>query len=441
MDKNKILLNNLNLKNIPQTSGIYIFYNAKFIPLYIGKANNLRSRLSSYLTKYILGKTKNMIESSKYFSFIQTQNEIEALILEAKLIKHDQPKYNFICKDDKSYLYIVITKETYSRILMSRKLINEDNFLMVFGPYPTTSYVKNILKYLRKVFPYSTHKISSKPCFLSQINLCSPCPSYIESLTDPILKINLRNQYKKNINYILRTLNGKFKLVHSKLLKELKYYSKIEDYENANLIKEKLNALDYITQTKINPDQFLKNPNLISDIKENELSSLKSIISRFIPINNLKRIECYDISHISGTHIAASMVTFINGFENKNYYRHFKVRNTKKADDISSLSEIAKRRFKHLEDWGKPDLIIVDGGKGQIKAFWDIFFDTSIPVLGIAKNKETLIIPIVTNKILCYSEIVLKEGPAKNLVVRLRNEAHRFAQKYHHILIKKEFLL
>jgi excinuclease ABC subunit C len=128
------------------------------------------------------------------------------------------------------------------------------------------------------------------------------------------------------------------------------------------------------------------------------------------------------------------MVTFINGDPEKKLYRHFKIYQQKGNDDISSLKEVAKRRKKHLKDWGKPDLIIVDGGKGQVAAFKQIFQDTGIPVIGLAKKEETLVIPSDSSYIL----VKLKRGPEKNLVQRLRNEAHRFARRYHHYLIRKD---
>ncbi len=154
--------------------------------------------------------------------------------------------------------------------------------------------------------------------------------------------------------------------------------------------------------------------------------------------NNLERIECYDVAHLAGISQTASMVTFINAEADKTLYRHFRIRQKNTRSDTDSLTEIARRREKHLTSWGIPNLIIIDGGKGQISSFLKHMSKHNIPIIGITKRNETLVIPIKENGKIQYRNIKLTKGYALNLVQRVRNEAHRFAQRYHHSLLKKE---
>ena len=179
---------------------------------------------------------------------------------------------------------------------------------------------------------------------------------------------------------------------------------------------------------------------MYSILFKNEINEFKNILNNFFRIDNLTRIECFDVSHLFGVFSTASMVTFINGEADKSYYRHFRIRKAQKMNDTSSLEEVIKRRLNHLSDWGQPDLVIVDGGKPQVAVFYKYLSGLGIPVVGIAKRLETLVIPSITNNGITYSEYVLPKGEAKNLVQRIRNEAHRFAISYHKKLFSKNLL-
>ena len=209
-------------------------------------------------------------------------------------------------------------------------------------------------------------------------------------------------------------------------------------FEEANILKAQLESIEYITQPIIRPESLSDNPNLSEDLIKNELEQLSLIINKFTNRKiKLIRIECYDISHTSGLNTAASMVVFVNGQPEKRLYRHFKLRNNIKHDDISALKEIAKRRINNLSNWGRPDLIIVDGGISQTKVFYNEFSKKDIYVIGIAKRYETLIIPKIESEVLVFKNYILPNNSAKRLVQKLRNEAHRFAQRYHNILVRK----
>lgn len=456
--KNKLLAKKSSLNKIPQEAGVYIFWNKKKSPIYIGKANNLKARLSSYFLVNLSEKTAQMVSASVNISFIKVSSELEALLLEAKLVAKYKPKYNAALRDDKHPLYIRITKEKYPRILTARKIHKDEPNNAFYGPFPSSVNVRSVLKMVRRIFPYSQHKVSKRGCMYYQIGLCNPCPNEIERTKDKHEINRLSIKYKNNIRLIKSLLDGRLKSVRRDLEKEMLYFAKREMYEEARLVLEQTEKLDYTTQSITHPDKFLENPNFLEDVRRNELNSLKNTINNILPSNgkwkkltSLKRIECFDVAHLSGTNPTASMVTFINGHPEKSLYRHFKIRQGKTRSDYDSMIEVAKRRSKYLNKWGVPDLIVVDGGKPQISAFLKIFTDCNIVIIGTAKRSETLIIPRaninpltgvapVKSETMQYEKVKLENVPAMNLIIRLRNEAHRFARRYHHHLVKNALL-
>lgn len=423
------------VKKLPEAPGVYVFW-SKGKPIYIGKAISLKKRVLSYLSSNLAAKTKKMINQTDEFSFVEVTSELESLLLEAKLIRKAKPKYNTEHKDDKHPLYIKITDEDYSRVQTARRTDNSDKNIAFFGPFPSSENVRAVLRGLRKIFPYATHLPGKKGCIYSQIGLCAPCPSLIEKEKDEKKKRQLKKEYKENIRQLKGVLSGRIKFVRNTLEKKMKRASKTDNFEKAALIRDKIEKLDYITQPIIPVDRFVENPNLAVDIRRNEMQKLDSLLKRHIELpDKLTRIECYDVSHISGVHPTASMVTFINAEPDKTFYRHFRIRQKKGMDDVSSMKEVAKRRKKHLANWGVPDLIVVDGGKTQVNAFLEVFGE-KVPVVGIAKRRETLVIP----KDKGFETVRLTKGPAGNLILRLRDEAHRFARRYHKKLLQKSLL-
>jgi excinuclease ABC subunit C len=439
MIRQTIAINKNSFNKLPQEPGIYIFKN-NGKPVYIGKAVNLKNRLKSYLTVDLLPKTKKMIGEAQEVGFIKVTSELEALLLEASLVKKYQPKYNILLKDDKNPLYIRVTKEEYSRVLTARKLSEKEANLAFFGPFPNARIVKSVLKMIRKSFPYSDHKIGKKACFLHSLNLCNPCPSEIENEKDPQIKSALRKTYLKNIKLIILLLNRKNKVLEKSLLREIAFYSKDFNYEKAQEYKIKLDNLKYVLSTKNDIGQFIQNPNLSEDLSQKGLGELKKVLNLFFPIKTLSRIECFDVAHLSGASPTASMVTFIAGFPEKSLYRKFKIRQNESNSDVASLMEIAQRRIKNFNTWGKPDLIVVDGGKPQASVFYRHFAKEKINVIGLAKREETIVIPYEEGETVHFKEIRLKDSQALYLLKRLRDEAHRFAQKYHHQLFVNTLL-
>jgi excinuclease ABC subunit C len=377
-----------------------------------------------------------MVSESDSISYIKVPSEIEALLLEADLVWKNQPKYNSALKDDKHPLYIMITKEEYPRVITVRRVDLDIPHTSVFGPFPATHNMRTVLGLLRPIFPYSNHVVGKKPCIYSQMGLCNPCPNYINALNNPFLKKVLYKRYSQNIKNIRGVLSGRIRKVREELEKEMKELSKKEEFEEATRARNQIFRLDYITTPITEVGRFVENPNLIEDIRNEEADHLLRLLSGYFKIKVLKRIECFDVAHLAGSSTTASQVTFEGGAPVKSLYRHYRIRQNKGNDDISSLSEVAHRREKRLADWGVPDLIIVDGGKGQTKVFNDVFSKHNIPVIGLAKRFETIVIPRDEGG---YS-LIKPKGKALALLVRLRNEAHRFARTYHHKLLKKYLL-
>lgn len=429
----RLLTKNL-YKKLPETPGVYIFWQNK-TPIYIGKAKNLKSRVSSYFSTNLGPKTSRMISDSNYFSYIKVISELESLLLESTLIRKFKPKFNSASKDDKHPLYIEITKEKFPRVITSRK-----SDQVSFGPFPSATNVRLVLRMLRRVFPYADHKISKRPCLYSHMGLCNPCPSTIENIKDTKKKQNLMRVYKRNVRFIKAVLSGKSDQVRKILVSEMNAFSKNELFEEAASVREQIRKLDYITQPIIPPENFLENPNFETDVRLQEMQMIKNILSPFITFNKIfSRVECFDISHISGSFSTASMVTFIDGEKDTSFYRHFKIRQTKGSSDFDSMKEVAKRRIKNLEAWGRPDLIIVDGGRAQVSAFSVSLKKLSIPVVGLAKGEEKLVVPVHDRGARAYKEIK-PVGPALRLVTRIRDEAHRFARRYHYKLVKNSLI-
>jgi excinuclease ABC subunit C len=427
----------MNLKSIPLSPGVYIFRDKNKNILYVGKAINLKSRVSSYFQKNILSpKTKQMVNQIGSIETIKTTSEFDALLLEARLIKKHQPKYNVISRDDKHPLYIKVTKEEYPKIATVRR--ENDNKSLYFGPFPSSRTVRDTLRYLRTIFPYCTDKhIKKKPCFYSFLELCSPCPNTIEQLP-PEEKQKKKKRYRRNIFQMKRILEGKSLSVLKDLEKEMSVLSKKEYYKDAATIKKKFDKLLYLISPRFSPSVYLDNPNLYNDIREQELTSLGKILSIEKPV----RIEGYDISNISGKSATGSMVVFIDGEPDKNKYRRFKVKSKNTPDDFYMMREIVTRRLTHL-DWDLPNVFLIDGGVGQVSTVVSVLEEKGIfiPIIGLAKRFEEIIVPNKHNNELTFTTIRIPIGSgALSLLQRIRDESHRFARIYHHLLRKKEML-
>lgn len=424
------------IKSLPETPGVYIFKSKTGKVIYVGKAKNLKSRVTSYLAQDLGTKTAQMVSLATSIESVNVNSEVEALLLEAELVRKHKPKYNIQLKDDKTPIYIGITKEEYPRVVLIRKTqLGTYKLKKLFGPFLSGLTTRRILKRIRKVFPFAQHKLAQKACIYSQIGLCDPCPNVINATNDPKLKSKLRKIYLRHILKLTKTLSGKIDIVSRELEAEMADASKKQDYEFAKSLKEQIDDMTRFTNSFDRTEGYLENPNLLMDIRERELTDLSKIITPFVKHNKLRRIECFDVAHLAGTYPTASMVVLIDGEIDKRAYRHFRITGRKKSDDVDNMKSVIERRKNHFADWGEPDLIIVDGGKTQLSAAKDVL-GSDFPVIGLAKRYETLVFKNGTS----YSEVRLGNTPAKNLVQRIRDEAHRFARSYHHKLVAKALI-
>ncbi|MEK7176683.1 MAG: GIY-YIG nuclease family protein [Patescibacteria group bacterium] len=387
--------------NLPENPGVYFFRGKKGKILYIGKATSLKDRVKSYFARDILMTRSpliaKMLEEAEKITFTKTDSVIEALLLEAGEIKKHQPPYNSKEKDDKSYNYVVITKEAFPRVLLERgrNLEADDRkFKAIFGPFPHGSELKEALKIVRKLFPYRDKcKIGQpRPCFNAQIGLCPGVCSGNISKTD----------YGKIIRHLILFFDGKKKALVSALRREMKILAKSQKFESAEMVKRQIFALEHIQ----------------------DIALIKKGISRD---QNSFRIEAYDVAHTSGTDVVSVMTVVEDGELAKNEYRKFKI-HTDKNDDVANLKETLTRRFKHLE-WRRPNLIVVDGGAGQINAAKRIIksLGHDIAVASVVKDERH------------RAREILGEKEYHREILLANSEAHRFAIGYHRRLRGKSF--
>ncbi|MFA5792180.1 MAG: GIY-YIG nuclease family protein, partial [Candidatus Paceibacterota bacterium] len=419
-----------NKAKLPDSPGVYFFRKGNKI-LYIGKATSLKDRVKSYFANDLIATRGpllvDMVFNADKIAFEQTDSVLEALILEAELIKKYQPKYNTKEKDNKSFNYIVLTKEKFPRVLIERgrnlEMIEDKEFKIQnkFGPFTNNTQLKEAVKIIRKIFPFrdrcltfialDTHstirtrsrsyRAMGKPCFNYQIGLCpGVCVGLITE-----------KEYSKIIKNIKLFFEGKKKQIIKKLEKEMLAFAKAREFEKADKIKRTIFALNHIQDVALIKNESLSGKRLNFD-EEKDL-----------------RIEAYDVAHISGEANVGVMVVLENGEPAKNEYRKFKIKESKQ-NDVAGLKEILKRRLTHGE-WSFPQIIVVDGGKAQIRIAREVLkkFDLDIHVVSVLKNefhkpKAVLGEKIISSK---YSDQILLAN----------SEAHRFAIKYHRSLRDK----
>jgi excinuclease ABC subunit C len=465
-----------NTQKLPKTSGVYLFYQKNKI-IYIGKAINIQKRVKnhfhparrSFSEGGTIFKDNILSKLTTKIGYLETNSEITALILEANLIKKNQPKFNVVWKDDKKYFYVAIaqnnkkipfvyithqprpsvipglirnpeiTQTTHaldSRFRGNDTKKNAHEATQYIGPFIEGNALKKTLKFLRKAIPYYTNKSHSKnKCMWCHLGLCpGPEPDLLE--------------YKKNIKKLILILKGKKSAVLRSLKNEMEQLSKENKFEEAGKIRDKFFSLE-----KIMAHAHILNSEFGGGPTSSELSGVMESLAKIIGLKKpVNRIECYDVSNIQGKNATGSMVVFINGLPDKSQYKKFKIKWGNESrlqgnrgssipkesgpNDIAMLEEILKRRFNHPE-WEYPEIILIDGGKAQlniaIKAKNLNSKSKLIKIVSIAKGKQEL---FIEGKI---KPIPLKLLPQEvyNLIKQLDDEAHRFAITYHKKLRKK----
>ena len=427
------------LKNLPQKPGVYLFKNKNGRILYIGKAINIRKRVISHFSRPSFRQRHfDFLKDVKKIDYKLTDSEIEALLLEAALIRKHWPHHNVMWRDDKNYFYVAITNEKYPRVFITHQLKNvsrisylvsgvkspmskiQNTNVRYIGPFVDGKALKITLRVLRRIFPYRTcGKIPHRTCMWFDIHKKEvPCGG----------KMNPK-EYRKLIENLTKFLEAKKENVLASLKKEMKQFSKKEDFEKAAHIRDRIKALESILA---NAQIFLGRETITPSIA---LGELKQILHLVKPPH---RIEGYDISNIQGKEATGSMVVFIEGEPAKEHYRKFKIRTKDTPNDVAMLKEMIARRLTHQE-WPYPDLMLIDGGRGQL--------NSARAALGLhGYKKQFAIAALAKRQNLLYLEtqkdpIPMKNipGAAQNLLTHIRDEAHRFAISYHRKLHRKKF--
>jgi len=541
------------IKSLPQLPGVYLMKNNKEKIIYVGKARVLPKRVSSYFRndKQLDIKTRRLVSNINDFDFITTQNEVEALVLEANLIKKYKPKYNINLKDDKKYPYIKITSEDFPRLMITRRQVKDG--ATYIGPYTEVKELRHTMRTLRNLFQYRDCKLdlkdqgkNYKPCFNYQIKKCTgPCAGYVSSreykeqirimidflygktkeiseliqtkmkksaqsqkfeeaaywrdLLKSIHKIaqkqTVSQEYLLDIDYLALSISGNYACIAVFQVRSGKLLGKKHFYlENLDLFEQKEAVSSFLEQYYISQDfvpkkiiiqsemierelfeQWLREKsqhrvnivikpqldelNLMNLVIQNakfyldEFMNNKAAVTGKIPFSvealqkNLHlpkpplHIECFDISHLSGKQMVASSVCFIDGKASKKNYRSFHIRTVEGIDDFKAMGEVVRRKYKRVlkENLPQPDLIVIDGGIGQLNAAKNelkaLDLD-SITMIGLAKKYEEIYFPYISQPV-----ILPKTSAALRLLQAIRDESHRFAITYHKKWRDREFTL
>lgn len=536
-------MDNLKSIDLPNSPGVYKFLSSKNKILYVGKSKNLKKRVKSYFQKEQNKKIANMIKETTKIDFVLSESEHDALLLENNLIKENKPKYNILLRDDKSFPYIAISKERFPKIYSTRKINHKKE--EIFGPYTNVKSMRSILKLIKNLYKIRNcnYVLSSENIDNKKFKVC--LEYHLGNCKGPCENMQEEAEYENDIKEIKNILKGRTIELINSLKKQMANFSKNQNYEKAQDIKDKIfhiesftsksivvnfkvNNLDvfglmdddnhyFINFMKVNngmiissetikvrkklsfdyneigqilvdlklkygsisnntisnislknslPDNLnsivpkagdkkslidmsLKNvlfykKNLYNEKKERKTKKISVLIDLKNKLN-LKRvpfhIECFDISNIQGSNTVASMVLFRDGYPSKKEYRRYKIRSVDKPDDFESMREVVKRRYKRMikEKMKLPDLIIIDGGKGQLSSSCEVLkilnIYNKINIIGIAKKLEEIYFPKDPVPILLG-----KKSEQLKLIQNIRNEAHRFAINYHKQLRSNTFL-
>lgn len=409
------------------TSGVYVYKKGKEI-LYIGKSINIKARILSHRENAKLDQKESLIvNGADTIECYLTDSDFNAILLESELIRKLRPKYNVRWKDDKSFLYLKITtKETWPKLYAVRN--EDDHKSLYYGPFSSHREIEYILKLIRKIFSYCSQKnLTSRACFYNKIGLCDPCPNSISHNTDIVEKKKLTLRYRKNIRGIISIFEGNSSTLlqdQYKLLEKLKYLQK---YEQAIRVRNNILTLEKI----LNQKSFSHYDGQECNSSQSGITTLITTLQHYFPdLDQLKRIECYDISNTSFKESTGSMVVCTDGYIDKSQYRRFKIRDKQIRSDFEMLHEVFSRRM--AQTWQLPNLFIIDGGKPQIRKVMEVFsrLHVQIPLIGIAKHPDRIIVGIPDLLTLRLS----LHNPGFNLVRLMRDESHRFAKKYHLLL-------
>ena len=414
------------LKTLPTSPGVYFHKNQKGEVIYVGKAAVLKNRVRQYFQHTEKDpKTEALVAEIADTDWIVVETEMDALFLESEMIKRYMPQWNILLRDDKNVSYVRIDMKSEVPYVTTTRNPLDDGATYI-GPFYAKNTIIKALRILRKIFPFYEKPYDGKKTLNTDLGLT---PGIESGRTTP-------KNYKKSLRFLIRYLNGDREKLISDLERQMKTAASLGDFEEAAKIRDEYFGLKGLKQKIVFSDkEYL---DLSSD---QALLELKKLLHLVKPP---RRIEGYDISHISGTNTVASMVVFQNGASERTAYRKFKIR-TSKNDDTASMREVISRRLKHLE-WPFPDLIILDGGAQQLNAILDLLGPIQVPVLSRNKSGDhsrntgvNLIIPVKMSngQYVFHSKIYPHDSHLAKLIARIDEESHRFAITYHRQLRNK----
>jgi excinuclease ABC subunit C len=424
------------VREFPRTPGIYLMKDAAARVIYVGKAKNLRSRAGSYFLKGALAerRTAEWVSEIADIDFVACDSEVDALLMESRLIKDIQPKYNKELKDDKTFPYLQITThEDFPRVEVTRK--PRDRGVKLFGPFANAGSLRGAVQVLQRIFKFRTCSLDIddgderwrwfRPCLLASIKQCTaPCN----------LRIS-KEEYRKDIERLIRFLEGGKVRLLAEMRGEMEHAAKELKFEQAARLRDEIRLLERLDRrgdldTHAQPEVFYVDP-------KKGLAGLKKVLK--LP-EMPRTVEGVDIAHLGGGQTVASVVQFLDGLPFKPGYRRYKITGVSGIDDFRSIHEVIARRYKRLseEDEVFPDILLIDGGKGQLNAALAAFRDQEITpptLLSLAKQEEEIYLPGESEPLK-----LSRHSFALRLLQYVRDEAHRFAQHYHHILRRKSQL-
>lgn len=426
------------IRTFPTAPGLYFMKDMEDKVLYIGKAKNLRNRAGSYFQPSAnLGESRGpliveLIEKTAAIDFLQTESEVDAILQEARLIKDIHPPYNTDLKDAKTFPYLEITtRQDFPGVYVTRN--PQDSRNKLFGPFTNARDLRAVIVVLQKIFRFRTCglEISEadekrrffRPCILYNIRQCTaPCAAFVS-----------KGEYREQIKDLVRFLESKRSTVLRELKMQMEEASAKMDFESAAVYRDRIRLIENLdkrgtVEGNVQPEAFFGDPT-------DALAKMQTVLGAEQPV---RIIEGFDIAHLGGEETVGSMVQFIDGRPFKDGYRRYKIKTVQGVDDYASLKEVVTRRYKRAqageELW--PDVVLIDGGIGQLHAAEEAFLElgASPPkLLSIAKKEEIIFVH--------GREKPLKlpaNDPMRKLLQYVRDEAHRFAQHYHHILRRKK---
>lgn len=424
------------VREFPQKPGVYLMKDSAGRVIYVGKAKNLRSRAGSYFLQAAATdrRTADLVTEIADIDYIEADSEVDALLVEARLIKDVQPKYNQELKDDKTFPYLEITtREDFPRVEFTRE--PHERGTRLFGPFASAGSLRAAVQVLQKIFKFRTCSLDIeendekwrwfRPCLLASIGQCTaPCN----------LRIS-KDDYKRDIQRLIRFLEGNKRSLLKDMREEMQAAAAALEYERAARLRDEIRMLESLDDrgeldTHVQPEVFFVDP-------KKGLAGLQKVLKLKNPP---RTIEGVDIAHFAGGETVASLVQFIDGLPFKPHYRRFKIRSVQGVNDFASIHEVVARRYQRLHEEAEifPDLLLIDGGKGQLNAGLRAFQELGIDpptVISLAKREEEIYIPGAEEPLR-----LSRHAFALRLLQYVRDEAHRFAQHYHHLLRRKTML-